>query len=159
MEVTLLLTEFKLITLPEVTEEDLDNLKKALTSDWLGQSIENVRDTILDGRALIWRYKSEEGSGIILTQEYVGTEKKELFIWYMGGKGMQPYGDYISEVLEEFCRIRGLEKVCALVKPGVERFLRQFGYRVDKHLISKEVGESGRHAEHNNNDTRHTPGV
>ena len=139
MGVTSTLTEFRPITLPEVTEEDMSNLKKALDSDPLGQSPENVRDSILRGETLFWRYKSDDGSAAILTQEVHGTEAGELFIWYVGGKGIRSNGGYITEVLEEFAKLRGLIKVTSLSSPGMSRFLRKFGYKVAMHYMSKEI--------------------
>lgn len=149
------LIEFKIITLPEVTDKDVENIKKAIASDTMGQSLENVERSIRSGETLLWRWSSPEGDGVLMTQEYAGTKEMEMFIWYLGGAGLKNHGVYITNVLEEFCRLRGLCRITAIVKPGIHRFLQRFGYGIDRYLISKEVPNGRGLTEHNENDPGH----
>lgn len=133
------LIDFKLVTTPELSGKDYANIQKAVASDPLGQDVDTVLNAVDMGHALMWRWETGSGSGMLFTQECRWGDASELFVWYIGGKDIAPHGRYVSDVLEEFCRLRGLNKITALVKPSMEKYLSQFGYNVERYLVSKEV--------------------
>jgi len=131
--------EMKVVLYPEVTKEDVQDIEKAIAADSIGMDLEVIHNSIRDGVTLVWRYTSPEGRGVILTKVNRGTRESELFVWYLAGAKMAPNGEYISAVLEEYCRLNNLKRITGVVRKGMRRVLKPFGYAPDRYLISKEI--------------------
>lgn len=119
----------RILTLPEITLEDLEELKRSVNGDQ-----EQVRESLMSGRAFLWRHEGPFGRGVLLTS----IEDDALFVWHMAGNGLIKEAEYIDSALVEFAKLRGLKRIKAYSKSGVARYLgRKLGY--DRELVMKEI--------------------
>ena len=130
--------ELKQIALDDFTLEDLDNLKVALELDPKGDP-EEVRNLLLRGVAIPWRYTTKNGTILFILEEDEDKDGKFLFIWYMSGKGLHGNVKYIVDVLCEFARMRNCHSIQSLSIPTIAKYIERFGFKPQMVSMKKEI--------------------
>ena len=141
-EHTLPLTSFELVSLNEITIEDLDALKRSMEVDPQGTSPREVRDSLLAGTSALLRFTCDDKRMLFLTQEKRGDVESSLFIWHLGGSGgMVANREYINDALSEFARSREIKFIRGLLTPNEKamEIIRPFGYEIEFYAVRKEV--------------------
>lgn len=125
--------EFYPLPLDKIDEEDLKWLKKALKDE----SPDAVREQLLDGRAVLWRYCDEErrGRGVVLVQELYD----EIFLWHVGGINLRPGMIYILDTMAEFAKLRGKQSVRCLVPKALLKPYARAGMKLQYYMLRREV--------------------
>jgi hypothetical protein len=125
--------EFYPLPLGQIELEDLRWLHKSLG----GEEPDAVREQLLDGRAIMWRYRDSDnsGRGIVVLQEFTD----EIFIWHLGGINIRPGMFFIIDTIAEFAKARGRKRVRCLAPKALLKTYKRLGLDVDKYMLRREV--------------------
>ena len=128
------------VPLQMITERDLEDLKTSIDELYEAEDIEKVKTEFLEGRAVLWRFTDGNGArAVMLIQETVDSS---LYVWHHGGRGTIKHRHFILNTLEEYCRLRGLKRIKAVVHgKGLARMGQKLGFEPTLVTMVKEISD------------------
>jgi hypothetical protein len=134
------LIEFRPLTLGEVTEQDLEGVKKAVNAHVYPPNLERIKDFIANGAAHIWRFSlNGEWKGVVVVQLRKDAHNSDIFIWLVGGSEMRDNVEYMEEVIAEYGRYHGAKFIRSHVMDHILKDALIRGYKKEFTCIVKEI--------------------
>ena len=133
---------FELIQdLNELDETDVKHLSKARDTGLYKIDPEALADSLVRGRAQLWRLRFDDGgAGVLVTQVSGPRGQQELLVWLMSGRGILKHGEEVFEQLAKFGKQIGCKWVTGIAKPGLARvYERKFGFEKKNIQVVKEI--------------------
>ena len=129
---------FSPVPLDQLTEEDMKCLLRSVELD-KDCNFDEVREQILSGNAVPWRYVTPGGTSLLLIQEKENKDEKYLYIWHMGGEGMLGHASFAVESLVSYAKLRGCKSLKSSSIPTAARYLKRFGFKPEMISLRKEI--------------------
>lgn len=125
--------EFYPLPLDKITDEDLKWLIKSLKDD----KPDAVRQGLLDGSAVLWRYVDSDrsGRGVVVLQEFVD----EMYIWHLGGINIRPGMFHVIETVAAFAKLKGKTSVRCLAPKALLKTYARLGLEIENYMLRKEI--------------------
>jgi hypothetical protein len=124
----------------DVGLDEVDDFNRALDDGIGGIRVDTVVNIVLAGKGQIWRFKAEDGQGIIITLVDEKVDGKELFVLGLAGRSMAPHIKEIYESLAEFGKEHGCRWIVGHAKPALARvYRRQLGIEPRAVVVVKEI--------------------
>ena len=115
-------------------------IKKACNGSYDGCTPELVLKQLCLGEALLWELIGDRCQAIAVTQILQRPGGKELWLWLLGGRGMQPYTPNMIELMRKYGEMEGCKWFGTAALPGAARVLeRTTPMRVTYHRLMMEV--------------------
>ena len=133
--------EMRPIKVEEVTVDELEYLSQSTSLSHDDTRPVDVCAEALRGKALIWRYRGDEGEeGIMVTQMIRRLGGTELFMYHLAGDGLADNGKFIMEALMKFANEHGCRWITGLATEYAAEWFEKFlGFEKRSVFILKEV--------------------
>ena len=133
--------EMKPIMVEELTVRELEHLEKSTSLSYDDLRPVNVCAEAVVGKALIWRYRGDEGeNGILVTRIIQRVGGLEMSVDHLTGTGLARNGKFIFEEMEELAKKQGCRWMVGLCTDHVAGWLCDYlGFEKRSILVSKEI--------------------
>ena len=123
-----------------VSAEDIGWLKHATNASFAGTDPSMVLLEAERSLAQIWRFRCDGGGGIVVTRLFEHPKGRELFIWFLGGKGVLAHIRCMHSTLVAFVKSNNCSWMRGIARPGLARiYERQLGFKKRNIEVLQEV--------------------